>query len=191
MTSAGPPLNDAAAGEVPDATMHVIPAEERYRLLRTQEIGRLALIAEHYPLNSPVNYALDGTALVIRTHTGTIRRAAEHANVCFEVDEIDRRTRIGWSVLVRGQAAEVGDAHRADLVAPAHRPPESSRGRPARRGTGSGSSRTRSRDGGSFPGTAGDGCARLPLTAAPARTPLPARGRRGHARWHGKRDLRP
>ena len=97
--------------------MHVIPAEECYRLLRTQEIGRLALIAEHYPLIFPVNYALDGTTLVIRTHAGTIRRAAEHANVCFEVDEIDRRTRSGWSVLVRGQAEEVGDAHRADLVA--------------------------------------------------------------------------
>jgi uncharacterized protein len=110
-------MTDAAAGGAPDATMHVIPAEECYRLLRTQEIGRLALIAEHYPLIFPVNYALDGTTLVIRTHAGTIRRAAEHANVCFEVDEIDRRTRSGWSVLVRGQAEEVGDAHRADLVA--------------------------------------------------------------------------
>jgi len=96
--------------------MRSIPADECYRLLGTQEIGRLGLIAEHYPLILPVNYALDGTALVIRTHAGTILRAAEHANVTFEVDEVDRHTRSGWSVLVRGQAEEVGEAHRADLV---------------------------------------------------------------------------
>jgi nitroimidazol reductase NimA-like FMN-containing flavoprotein (pyridoxamine 5'-phosphate oxidase superfamily) len=100
-----------------DPTMHAIPTEECYRLLATQQIGRLGLNAEHYPLIFPVNYAVDGTTLIIRTHAGTILRAAEHANVSFEVDEVDGRTRSGWSVLARGQAEEVGAAHRADLVA--------------------------------------------------------------------------
>jgi uncharacterized protein len=110
-------MSDPVAGRASDVTMHVIPADKCYELLGTQEIGRLGVIVEHYPLVLPVNYALDGTTLVIRTHEGTIRRAAEHASVTFEVDDIDRRTRSGWSVLVRGQAEEVGDAHRADLVA--------------------------------------------------------------------------
>jgi uncharacterized protein len=104
-----------------DATMQVIPTDECYRLLTTQEIGRIGINAENHPLILPVNYAVDGTTLVIRTRPGTILRAAPHANVTFEVDEIDRRTRSGWSVLVRGQAEEVGEEHRADLVARTHR----------------------------------------------------------------------
>jgi nitroimidazol reductase NimA-like FMN-containing flavoprotein (pyridoxamine 5'-phosphate oxidase superfamily) len=108
------------AGGPPDATMQVIPTEECYRLLATQEIGRIGVNAEHYPLILPVNYAVDGTTLVIRTRPGTILRAAEHANVTFEVDQIDPQTRSGWSVLVRGQAEEVGAEHRAELVARTH-----------------------------------------------------------------------
>jgi len=107
-------------GTMTDASLEEIPADECYRLLATQEIGRLAVNAEHHPLVFPVNFALDGTTIVIRTRAGTNLAAAEHANVSFEVDEIDRRTRSGWSVLVRGQAEEVGDAHRADLVARTH-----------------------------------------------------------------------
>ncbi|MGY1830429.1 pyridoxamine 5'-phosphate oxidase family protein [Geodermatophilus sp. SYSU D01180] len=94
-----------------------IPVEECHRLLATQEIGRLGVNAEHHPLIFPVNYAMDGTTIVIRTSPGTKLAAAEHANVSFEVDEIDRRTRSGWSVLVRGVAEVVGPEHRADLVA--------------------------------------------------------------------------
>lgn len=108
--------NAAAGSSSSDPTMQVIPADECYRLLRTQQIGRIGVNAEHYPLVLPVNFAVDGTSLVIRTHPGTILRAAEHANVTFEVDEIDQRTRTGWSVLVRGQAEEVGEQHRAELV---------------------------------------------------------------------------
>jgi nitroimidazol reductase NimA-like FMN-containing flavoprotein (pyridoxamine 5'-phosphate oxidase superfamily) len=100
----------------PQATMQEIPADECYRLLATQEIGRLGVNAEHYPLIFPVNYGLDGTTIVIRTNPGTKLAAAEHANVTFEVDEIDRRTRSGWSVLVRGLAEAVTGRHRADLV---------------------------------------------------------------------------
>jgi uncharacterized protein len=100
-----------------DATLDAIPAEECYELLATHEFGRIGVIAEHHPLIIPVNYGMDGRTIVIRTHPGTTLAAAEHANVTFEVDEVDRRTRSGWSVLVRGQAEEVGDEHRAELVA--------------------------------------------------------------------------
>jgi nitroimidazol reductase NimA-like FMN-containing flavoprotein (pyridoxamine 5'-phosphate oxidase superfamily) len=77
----------------------------------------LGVVAEHYPLIIPVNYGVDGTTIVIRTHPGTTMTAAAHANVTFEVDDIDRSTRTGWSVLVRGTAEEVTSAHRAELVA--------------------------------------------------------------------------
>ena len=100
-----------------DPEMHVIPTDECYRLLGTHEFGRIGVVADHYPLILPVNYRLDGTTVVIRTHPGTILQAAEHANVTFEVDEIDRASRSGWSVLVRASAEEVGPEHRAELVA--------------------------------------------------------------------------
>src|SRR3954451_18755334 len=87
-------------------------ADECYRLLATQQIGRLGVNAEHYPLIFPVNYALDHDVIVVRTHPGTKLTAADHANVTFEVDEIDQRARTGWSVLVRGLAEEVTSAHR-------------------------------------------------------------------------------
>jgi uncharacterized protein len=90
--------------------------EECYRLLAGHEIGRLGVNAEHYPLIFPVNYALDRDVIVVRTHAGTMLEAAAHANVTFEVDEIDRRTRTGWSVLVRGLAEELTSAHRAELI---------------------------------------------------------------------------
>ena len=98
-------------------SLEVIPVEECYRLLGTQQIGRLGVVAEHYPLIFPVNYARDGRAVVVRPHPGTKLAAADHANVTFEVDDIDQGTRSGWSVLVRGLAEEVTAQHRAELVA--------------------------------------------------------------------------
>jgi nitroimidazol reductase NimA-like FMN-containing flavoprotein (pyridoxamine 5'-phosphate oxidase superfamily) len=103
-----------------DEGLQVIPVEECYDLLRSHEIGRIGVNAEHFPLIFPVNYGMDGTTIVVRTHPGTILRSIEHANVTFEVDEIDRRKRSGWSVLVRASAEEVGDHHRAELVARTH-----------------------------------------------------------------------
>ncbi|RBY75476.1 pyridoxamine 5'-phosphate oxidase family protein [Geodermatophilus sp. TF02-6] len=113
-------MTDAARDPSADASLEEIPPEECYRLLATQEIGRLGVNAEHHPLIFPVNFGLDGSTIVIRTRPGTKLTAAVHANVSFEVDEIDRRTRSGWSVLVRGQAEEVGEEHRAELVARTH-----------------------------------------------------------------------
>jgi nitroimidazol reductase NimA-like FMN-containing flavoprotein (pyridoxamine 5'-phosphate oxidase superfamily) len=96
--------------------LQVLDADECYRLLATEQIGRLGVNAEHYPLIFPVNYALDGSVIVIRTDLGTKLTAADHANVTFEVDQIDKHTRAGWSVLVRGLAEAVTKEHGAELV---------------------------------------------------------------------------
>jgi uncharacterized protein len=109
-------MSDAAADPSPPAGMQVIPADECYGLLASQEVGRIGVNAEHYPLIFPVNYALDGTTIIIRTHPGTLLTAARHANVTFEVDEIDRSHRSGWSVLVRGQAEELTESHRVEII---------------------------------------------------------------------------
>ncbi len=96
--------------------LQTIDARECLRLLATQEVGRLGLVAQHYPLVIPVNYGLDGDVVVIRTHPGMLL-GADHMNVTFQVDEIDRAHHTGWTVLVRGMAERVTEEHEAELVA--------------------------------------------------------------------------
>lgn len=112
-------MTDSGAGGT-DADRTEIPVDECYRLLRTQQVGRLGVNAEHYPLIFPVNYGMDGETIVIRTSPGTKLSAAQHANVTFEVDEIDQSARSGWSVLVRGLAEEVTEGHGPELVQRTH-----------------------------------------------------------------------
>lgn len=101
---------------VDSANLAGLPRDECLRLLASQEVGRLAVVEGHQPLVFPVNYVLDGEAIVIRTATGTKLYAATRGPVAFEVDEIDREQRTGWSVLVTGLAAEITDLDRPDLV---------------------------------------------------------------------------
>jgi nitroimidazol reductase NimA-like FMN-containing flavoprotein (pyridoxamine 5'-phosphate oxidase superfamily) len=99
-----------------------IPASEALALLATQEVGRLAVVVDRYPQVFPVNYRMDGHTVVFRTHAGTMLSAANHANVSFQVDHVDRLTRSGWSVLVQGMAEDItehrtGEAEtRAELL---------------------------------------------------------------------------
>jgi len=63
----------------------------------------------------PVNYAMDGDAVVIRTAPGTkLDAVAETA--CFEIDAFDRSTRHGWSVVVTGRLEEVDRYASRDLA---------------------------------------------------------------------------
>ena len=98
------------------AELAVLGEDDCIALLMTRCLGRIGVNAEHYPLVFCVNYAMDGDVVIIRAHSGTLLDNANHANVCFEVDEIDDHTRSGWTVLVRGLAERVTDHHRADLI---------------------------------------------------------------------------
>ena len=52
--------------------LRVLSADECYQLLATQQIGRLGVNAEHYPVIFPVNFALDRAGvIVVRTNAGT------------------------------------------------------------------------------------------------------------------------
>lgn len=103
-----------------EAEMQVLSGDECRALLATRQIGRLGVNAEHHPMIFVVNYALDGDVVIIRTHPGTKLSAAQHANVSFQVDDIDEHSRSGWSVLMLALAEELTDEHRSDLVARSH-----------------------------------------------------------------------
>jgi uncharacterized protein len=100
--------------------------EDECRLLMASvPVGRVAFVVNGPPLVLPVNFTLMGEEIVIRT--ASMAPLAELARagrlVSFEVDEIDERSRLGWSVLCHGPARlsteqNENDHHALELVAP-------------------------------------------------------------------------
>jgi uncharacterized protein len=87
------------------------------RLLASHEVGRLAVVVDGAPHLVPVNYATPGGGVVVfRTALGAVGTEASLREVAFEVDEIDRATRSGWSVEVRGVGRDIADAVDAESV---------------------------------------------------------------------------
>jgi nitroimidazol reductase NimA-like FMN-containing flavoprotein (pyridoxamine 5'-phosphate oxidase superfamily) len=90
-----------------NVSFEVVTHDDCIQLLTTEEIGRLAWIADGVPHIVPLNYAWDGEAIVVRSDPGTKLDELQGAPVAFEVDRIDRVRRQGWSVVVQGMAREV------------------------------------------------------------------------------------
>lgn len=95
------PTLDARTG------LEVIDPDECRRLLAADEVGRLALIDGGTPAVFPINYVVDGDAVVFRTAPGTKLSAGPRRRVAFEIDDFDRSRRTGWSVVVTGRLEEV------------------------------------------------------------------------------------
>ncbi|WP_308206934.1 pyridoxamine 5'-phosphate oxidase family protein [Actinoallomurus rhizosphaericola] len=77
-------------------------------LLGTVPIGRIVFTDRALPAVQPVNFALSGGDVVIRTTAGSKPAAAARGVVvAFEADEFDPVTRTGWSVVVTGPARVV------------------------------------------------------------------------------------
>jgi uncharacterized protein len=88
-----------------DTVLEDLAQEECLRLLRSQSVGRIAVVVDEFPIVVPVNYRLaemgHRTWIVVRTRPGNVLdRASMH--VAFEIDGIDPVHRQGWSVLARG-----------------------------------------------------------------------------------------
>ena len=91
-------------------TAHDLSREDCARLLRAGVAGRVAIGTPTGPHIVPVNYAVNGESILIRTTAysllGTYGRGAQ---LCFEVDQFDYELERGWSVVVRGRATFVSD----------------------------------------------------------------------------------
>lgn len=78
---------------------------EARALLESQEVGRLVYTRRALPAVTPVNYAVRDDAIWIWTASASsMAQAVRGAVVAFEVDDLDRAMRTGWSVLVLGVA---------------------------------------------------------------------------------------
>lgn len=86
--------------------VRVLEDDAMWRLLGTQEVGRLVTrIGERMDV-FPVGYALDGRSILFRTAPGTkLLELTAHDEVLFEVDHHSGSE--AWSVVVRGSAAAV------------------------------------------------------------------------------------
>jgi len=87
--------------------LEIMSTSECRRLLSEAGVGCLALPGTNAPELRPVNFALHGEALLVRTGEGRILQAAQRGDaVSFEIDGIDRVEHTGWSVIVAGKISE-------------------------------------------------------------------------------------
>ena len=78
---------------------------ECVRRLAAGTVGRVGVTARAMPVIIPVNYVVDGDAVVFRTTPdGLLAGACDGNVVAFEVDELAPDGSGGWSVLVVGVA---------------------------------------------------------------------------------------
>ncbi|MEW6470871.1 MAG: pyridoxamine 5'-phosphate oxidase family protein [Actinomycetota bacterium] len=100
-----------AGGTAPvdGSRLEPLPVEECLALLATEDVGRLVVVLAGEPLVFPLNYALDGDAVVFRTATGTKLHAIARSLVAFEVDRWST-SGSGWTVTIQGWAQEVTSA---------------------------------------------------------------------------------
>ncbi|MDT7573345.1 MAG: uncharacterized protein QOE05_3519 [Actinomycetota bacterium] len=86
--------------------LHTMSRAESYELLRSESVARFAYIARAgVPDIVPVNYALDGEDLLIRSGPGPKLQAAERRDVvAVEIDAVDTADHTARSVVVVGRA---------------------------------------------------------------------------------------
>lgn len=92
-------------------------------LLRTQVVGRLAFTEQALPGIELVSYSVHNGKVVLRLDRSPWAPCLDRTVVAFEVDDIDRVSHTGWSVVVVGKARVVLDID--ELVAlsdPARQP---------------------------------------------------------------------
>src|SRR5438270_5197944 len=101
---------DSLDVDAPTERIQTLDVVHCYELLATDTVGRVVYTDGAMPAITPVNYVLEGHHVIFRTAAGSrLARAVSGAVVAFEVDQLDRATRTGWSVVVTGVARELGE----------------------------------------------------------------------------------
>lgn len=93
----------------PDETpMEVLSESECWRLLRSVDLGRIALATDDGIEIFPINFVVDRGTIVFRTAAGTkLTRVSQTSEIAFEADDSDPPAGVAWSVVVKGDAETI------------------------------------------------------------------------------------
>jgi nitroimidazol reductase NimA-like FMN-containing flavoprotein (pyridoxamine 5'-phosphate oxidase superfamily) len=92
--------------------MTILEPDECWALLRTAEVGRLAVAVAARPDIFPINFVVDHGSVVFRTAEGTkLAASVLGIAVAFEVDGYDGDAGEAWSVVIKGRAHEIERMH--------------------------------------------------------------------------------
>ncbi len=99
--------------------IHMLSDQECFEFLTSTTVGRVGVIRDGRVLILPVNYALDGRDVIIRTDgEGILADAArEGGEIAVEVDHHNDMAGVGWSVLLHGSIG-VADPEPTGLPTP-------------------------------------------------------------------------
>jgi nitroimidazol reductase NimA-like FMN-containing flavoprotein (pyridoxamine 5'-phosphate oxidase superfamily) len=89
--------------------LQALSRPECLELLARHNLGRVAFTERALPAIRPVNYALVGSHVMLRTDVEGLGRRLDGQIVAFEVDDVDNVMETGWSVVVTGTARLVRD----------------------------------------------------------------------------------
>jgi uncharacterized protein len=87
--------------------LEVLSEADCIQMLTENSLGRLAFVIAGRPEIFPVNYAMYGDVIVLRTALGTKLRQAPQRRVAFEIDGLDPAAGRAWSVVVKGIAEDI------------------------------------------------------------------------------------
>ncbi|MGB9307753.1 MAG: pyridoxamine 5'-phosphate oxidase family protein [Mycobacterium sp.] len=97
------------------AGTQILDSTTAMRLLASVDYGRIVFTFNALPAIRPVNHLVDERRIVIRTRlTASITAPLQSGDgvvVTYEADNLDSRTRAGWSVVATGRVYTVTDPH--------------------------------------------------------------------------------
>jgi nitroimidazol reductase NimA-like FMN-containing flavoprotein (pyridoxamine 5'-phosphate oxidase superfamily) len=98
--------------------LEVLDRSTCLELLGTVEVGHLAWAeTDGHVQVLPLNFALDGDDVVVRTGSGTLVTAVQAGRrLSFQADDLEPAVRGGWTVLITGTAHVVGPGSEADRL---------------------------------------------------------------------------
>jgi nitroimidazol reductase NimA-like FMN-containing flavoprotein (pyridoxamine 5'-phosphate oxidase superfamily) len=87
--------------------LEILSETQCFDLIRNGGVGRFVFQDADGPGAVPVNYGVAGERIIFRLEQGSHLREVLRTHVAFEVDHLEPKTGIGWSVLVRGAGQEI------------------------------------------------------------------------------------
>jgi nitroimidazol reductase NimA-like FMN-containing flavoprotein (pyridoxamine 5'-phosphate oxidase superfamily) len=85
-----------------DSSEYVLDSEASFELLRSSRVGRVAVNGPWAPLMFPINYSLDGGAVVFMASEEMCAAINRESAVTFQNDGYDKARNAAWNIVIKG-----------------------------------------------------------------------------------------